>query len=80
MKNTTDRSKTLRAFWLYPELATGTGAEAFAMSCPTLNAVNMYERQGMMEYIIRLMILVPVMSLIQNMLSPNVTLVFIIIY
>lgn len=25
MKNTTDRSKTLRAFWLYPELATGTG-------------------------------------------------------
>ena len=46
MKNTTDREKTLRAFWLYPELATGTGSEAFAMSCPTLNAVNMYERQG----------------------------------
>lgn len=46
IKGTTDRSKTLRAFWLYPELATGTGAEAFAMSCPTLNAVDMYERQG----------------------------------
>lgn len=43
---TTDRAKTLRAFWLYPELATGTGSESFAMSCPTLNAVNMYERQG----------------------------------
>ena len=44
--STDPRSKTLRAFWLYPELATGTGSEAFAMACPTLNAVNMYERQG----------------------------------
>lgn len=43
---TTNRSKTVRAFWLYPELATGTGSEAFAMSCPTLNAVSMYERKG----------------------------------
>lgn len=24
----------------------GTGSESFAISCPTLNAVNMYERKG----------------------------------
>ena len=40
------RSKSIRAYWLYPEIATGTGSEAFAMSCPTLNMVDMYERKG----------------------------------
>mgnify|MGYP000255812617 FL=1 len=41
-----DRSKTARAFWLYADMTGGTGSESFAISCPTLNAVNMYERKG----------------------------------
>ena len=35
-----DRSKTARAFWLYADMTGGTGSESFAISCPTLNAVN----------------------------------------
>ena len=42
----TQRKQTIRAYWYYPEIATGTGSEAFAMSCPTLNIVDMYERKG----------------------------------
>lgn len=44
--STTDRSKGVRAFWLYADMTGGTGSESFAMCCPTLNAVNMYERKG----------------------------------
>ena len=36
----------IRAFWLYGDMTGQTGAESMAMSCPTLNAANMYERQG----------------------------------
>lgn len=40
------KQNTLRAFWLYPKMADGTGAEALALTCPTLNIVNMYEMKG----------------------------------
>ena len=42
----TQRKQTIRAYWYWPEIATGTGSEAFAMSCPTLNMIDMYEMKG----------------------------------
>ncbi len=44
--NTTLRSQTIRSFWLYGDMTGQTGTESMAMTCPTLNAVNMYERKG----------------------------------
>ena len=46
IQGTTNRSMCIRAFWLYGDMTGQTGAESMAMSCPTLNAANMYERQG----------------------------------
>ena len=63
----TDRSKTVRAFWLYADMTGGTGSESFALCCPTLNE--------QMVFTIRLMIPGRVTVSIRNMLSLIVTLV-----
>ena len=63
----TDRSKTVRAFWLYADMTGGTGSESFALCCPTL--------KEQMVFTIRLMIPGRVTVSIRNMLSLIVTLV-----
>ena len=42
----TERQKTVAAWWYYAAFVTGTGSESFALSCPTLNIVDQYERKG----------------------------------